>query len=144
MGELEEPHGGPVGPRERALLVSEELAIHEVRGDRAAVHRDEAAVAFRGQLVDAAREQLLSRPGLTHDEHVEIGLGEPAAQLEDAHDGVAHAHDLGGRGPGSELTLESGSVRSARAQASREPRSSSTTRIRLTLTVAERVAIVRS
>ena len=49
-----------VAPGERALAVAEELAFHQVLRDRAAVHREERAVAARALLMDQARRELLA------------------------------------------------------------------------------------
>jgi hypothetical protein len=58
-----------VGAGERALGVSEELALEERLGDRAAVDRDERLVATRRLGVDGARQHLLAGSALAHDEH---------------------------------------------------------------------------
>ena len=47
--------------RERALLVAEELALHELLGDGAAVHDQERFVLALAQLVDGPRDALFAR-----------------------------------------------------------------------------------
>ena len=57
------------GAREAALLVAEELALHELGRDRAAVDRHERAFAPRAGLVNHARHQLLAGARLARDVH---------------------------------------------------------------------------
>jgi hypothetical protein len=52
------------GPGEASLLVSEELAFDQRRGDRPAVDRDEAAATTRAQRVDDGRHFFLARATL--------------------------------------------------------------------------------
>src|SRR5262249_1342397 len=56
------------GTRERAALVSEQLALEELVRDGGAVERNERAVP-RGVVVDGLRDELLARPRLALDEH---------------------------------------------------------------------------
>jgi hypothetical protein len=53
--------------RERAFLVAEELAFHQVLRYRSTVHREERAVASHALLVDQARRELLAAPGFPRD-----------------------------------------------------------------------------
>src|SRR5678815_1895443 len=59
-------------PGERALLVTEELALEERLGDRAAVHGDERTVLSRALLVDFARRDLLAAAALAAQEHLSL------------------------------------------------------------------------
>ena len=58
-----------VGDRagEAALLVAEQLALHQLGRDRAAVHRHERPVAARAGIVDQVRDQLFAGAGLAID-----------------------------------------------------------------------------
>jgi hypothetical protein len=57
------------GSRERALAVSEELALEERLRQRGAVHRDERVVRPRACRVDSARDELLAGARLALDQH---------------------------------------------------------------------------
>ena len=57
-------------PPERAALVAEELATHELPLESAAVDGHDRAVSQRRVLVNRARHQLLARAGLTGDHQV--------------------------------------------------------------------------
>ena len=81
-------HGHRVGPRERpiprrrragerALLVSEELALDQVLGDGAAIEDHEGPLAARRLVVERPGDELLSRARLAGD-----------------HDGDVHRRDL--------------------------------------------------
>jgi len=59
---LEEAFAVLRGAGERALLVAEELALHQGIGDGAAINRHERLVAARAVLVDQARRELLALP----------------------------------------------------------------------------------
>ena len=61
----EVPGTRPVGAGERALLVAEQLRLHQLGRQRAAVDGDERTAAARARLVDGARHQLLAGSGLS-------------------------------------------------------------------------------
>jgi len=63
------------GTREGSLLVTEELALHEPRRQRAAVDPDERSVAARAVLVNGTRQQLLSGSGLPEQQHGGVCMG---------------------------------------------------------------------
>ena len=70
--------------REGALLVSEELALEEVRGQRGAVDDDEGALRAVALAVDGRGRSLLARAGFPFDQHGDVALGA-------AREGVEHA-----------------------------------------------------
>src|SRR5690606_33496241 len=100
-------HEGAVAPLlragERAALVTEELALDEVRRDRAAVERDERLAGTRGHHVDAARQDVLADAALALDEDAHVRRGRALQEREEvAHhvrlaDGVAEANALAQR-----------------------------------------------
>ena len=57
------------GAGEAAALVAEQLALHQLGGDRAAVDGDERALAARAALVYQPRHQLLAGAGFAVDVH---------------------------------------------------------------------------
>ena len=61
------------GAGERALLVAEQLALEQRRGNRGAVDGDERPVAARAQRVERAREQLLAGAALAAQQHRGVG-----------------------------------------------------------------------
>ena len=63
------------GAGERALLVAEQLALEELRGQRRAVDLDERPVLARRPLVDGAGHQLLADAALAADEHRDVAVG---------------------------------------------------------------------
>src|SRR5438552_508805 len=62
-------------PRERALLIAEELRLDQGVRDRAAVAGDKRLLASGTQLMDGASYELLARAGFSLDENRERGLG---------------------------------------------------------------------
>src|SRR5438128_4683489 len=72
-----------VGPRERAALVAEELALQQGLGDGPAVDSDEGARLARTVRVDGPGHQLLARAALALAEHGGIGLGHALDDPED-------------------------------------------------------------
>ena len=73
---MKEPFPVGLGAGKRSLAVAEELALHEVLGDRAAVHRHERLVPSRAALVDEARGELLAAPGLAGEIERRLAAGE--------------------------------------------------------------------
>jgi hypothetical protein len=80
---LELADAARVGAGERALLVTEELALDQLARDRGAVHRDEGARAACAALVERLGDELLAGAALAADQHREIGLGDLLDRLED-------------------------------------------------------------
>ena len=79
------PGDAAVGARERAALVTEELTLDELLGQRRAVDRDERPRLPRRVDVDGAREEPFARPGLAAKEHRGVGLrGERDALVDRA------------------------------------------------------------
>src|SRR6185437_12512171 len=69
VGELE-PADAAVGrASERAALVAEHLALHQIARDGRAVHAHERAFAPRTAGVDRRRHELLTRARFAGDEH---------------------------------------------------------------------------
>ena len=65
---------------ERALHVTEEVALHQTLGDGRAVEGDQGAVAARARVVDRARDELLAGAALAVDADVHVAdrrLGDP-------------------------------------------------------------------
>ncbi len=74
---LLEASDAPVGrARERAALVTEQLAFHQLLGNRGHVDGDESAVPALAVIVQRARHQLLAGAAFAHDHHGEVGLSE--------------------------------------------------------------------
>src|SRR5690606_27549813 len=68
-GHLQQPEFACGRVRERTALVPEQLGLQQLLRDRRAVDRNERIRCVGAAVVDAAREQLLARPGLALDEH---------------------------------------------------------------------------
>src|SRR5204862_7876471 len=68
VGELELAATLVGGARECALLVTEELALDELGGDRGAIELDEGAVGALGVIVDRAGDELLAGAVLARDQ----------------------------------------------------------------------------
>src|SRR5262245_6190467 len=66
---LEQARPFAVGAGERAALVAEQLALHQLLGQRAAVDRDERALAALRPAVDLARDDLLAGARLADQQH---------------------------------------------------------------------------
>ena len=78
VGLLEQAGVVGVGPGERALLVAEELALHQVAGNRGAVDREHRPVAAGAGPVDGPGDQLLARAAFAADQHAAGGPGDAA------------------------------------------------------------------
>src|SRR5262249_54016635 len=84
VGELEPPDLALGGAGERALLVTEELALEGRLGERGARRADERPARAPAAVVDRRRAHLLARARLAGDEHRRIGrrhLGDEALEL---------------------------------------------------------------
>src|SRR5438093_8640863 len=81
--QLELPLLALMCPRERALLVTEELRLDQGVRDRAAVDRDKRLLASSTQLMNRASDELLAGAGLALDEHSQRGLGHLLDLLDD-------------------------------------------------------------
>jgi hypothetical protein len=68
--------------RERAALVSEQLALEQLARDRGGVHRDERLLGARARGVDRARHQLLPGSALARDEHRHVARRDAPDRLE--------------------------------------------------------------
>ena len=69
-------------PVNAPLLVTEELALEQRVGERAAVDGEERAVAPVGLPMDRGGDEFLARAGLAVDEHGAVGLGDARDQVE--------------------------------------------------------------
>ena len=83
-GELELADLLPDGAGERALLVAEEDALHELTGDRRQVHGDERTVRPLRPAVDQPRQQFLARAALAEYEDGGREFRHALHQIEDA------------------------------------------------------------
>ena len=83
VGRLEEAVAIGLGAGERALPVAEELALHQVFGNRAAVDRDEGQLGAGAAGVDHPRGELLAAAGFAVDEHRRLALREPLDHVAD-------------------------------------------------------------
>ncbi len=83
---------------ERALLVAEQLRLHELGRDGGAVDLDERAARALAVLVNGAGHQLLARPALAVNQHVRIGGRDQAHQLKQPSHPRAGRDDVGKAG----------------------------------------------
>ena len=85
-----------VGDRagEAALLVAEQLAFHELGGNRAAVHRHELPIAACAGVVDQVRDQLLARARLAVDVHRRLAARDALDHLAQLLHGARAAEEL--------------------------------------------------
>ena len=81
-------------PRERALLVAEQLALDQAGRQRGAVDADERALAPRAAFVDGVREQFLARARFAEQQHRAVGGRHLLHPLERQPQDVAVADDL--------------------------------------------------
>ena len=95
VGELELAAAPRQRPRERALLVAEQLGLDQLLGDGGAVDLYEGALAARGLHVDGARHQLLAAAVLAVDQHAPGGGRGGRDLLAQRPDRRALADDLG-------------------------------------------------
>src|SRR5205807_115774 len=84
VGLDEEPAPVLGGAGERAADVPEELALAQVVGDRAQVHRYEPAAARLAAGVDGVRHELLAGAGLTVDQRGRVGALDLAKKCQHA------------------------------------------------------------
>src|SRR5262249_60200288 len=75
--ELEASDVPPVGPGERPLFVTEELALEESFGQRAAVDRHEGSGRARRSFVDRPGDLLLAGTRLAHQQDGRPSRGSP-------------------------------------------------------------------
>jgi len=89
MGPLEVALVQPIGAREAAALVAEQLALDQGGRYRAAVQGDEGVPAAAAQGMDGLGHDLLARPRLAREQDAGVGSGHAADQV---------VHLLHGRG----------------------------------------------
>ena len=88
VGGLDQTGRVRVRTREGALAVAEELRKGQLGPQRAAVHGQEGPVRPGGERVDGAGDELLAGPGLTRDQHRQIGARRALGQGLDPLHGV--------------------------------------------------------
>src|SRR5689334_11184142 len=94
------------GARERAALVSKELAFQQASGYCRAVELDEGIRLARAEIVDRARDQLLPGARLPVDQDRGIGGSDGLDLLQDVAQGVTPADDLFELQLAADLVLE--------------------------------------
>jgi hypothetical protein len=104
----EEPGLVGDGTGEAALAVAEELALHQLAGDRAAVDGHEGTIGARPALVDESRDQFFAGAGLARDVYGRLAARDLPDHLPQAlHGRRAAEQSRGGRrGPALALDLE--------------------------------------
>src|SRR5215208_3818813 len=83
----------PPCPGEGARLVTKNLALEQGLGQTASVDGNQACMTPATEVVKAARNELLSRPGLADDEHICIGPGEIQHIAADDIDGAGYTRN---------------------------------------------------
>ncbi len=80
-------------PRERALLVAEQLGVDQVRRDGPAVDAEERSPGPRRAVVDGPPDHFLARPGLADDGYGDVSAGEEVHAFHDGAQAGVAAHD---------------------------------------------------
>src|SRR3990167_483272 len=80
--------------RERALFITEELALHQGFGYAPAVYGDEGFFMSRAAVMNGPRHELFPRTALAGDKDTHVQLRYPFYQLEDFYDGRASSNDV--------------------------------------------------
>ena len=70
-----------IGSRERAGLVAEKLAFHQLAGNRGAIDRQQRPIGTRAGPMDRPRDQLLARPAFAANQHAAVGAGDAVDSL---------------------------------------------------------------
>src|SRR5690606_25591174 len=83
-----------VGAGERALFVTEELALEQLRRERGAVDLHEGAVVAPTALVWGAGDDLLAHARFPPNEHRDVGVRHPIHHGEDPPHGLGPAYGL--------------------------------------------------
>ena len=94
MSQFESPELLRDSTREGALLVAEQLALEQSRGDRRAVHFYESRVTAFAQVVDRAGDHFLARARFALNEHSRVGRGDGFHLLQDSHQGFTLPNNL--------------------------------------------------
>ena len=92
LGQLEAAGAAFHGASERALFVSEQLALHQSFRKRRAVDGHKRAFAAGAQMMDRAGHQFLARPALAPHQHRRFGRSHLLDQGEHLLHGRAGAH----------------------------------------------------
>ena len=104
--QLETAHPGHRRSRERSFFVSEQFAFDQAGRKRGAAEPDERALSPRAQIVDRAREELLSRAGLAKEQNRGAGRRDNPGGFEDALQRCTSADDLAKALSEAKLVLE--------------------------------------
>ena len=96
--DLQEPRLGGDRPRERPLLVAEELGVHQLAGEARTVEIHERAVRPGSVTVEPRGEHALPRPGLALDQHRALGAERLPRRLGQTPNRAALADEGLGRG----------------------------------------------
>ncbi len=116
---LEHAAAGPVGTREGALVVAEELRLEERARDGAAVDRDERAGAPRRAAMDREGDELLAGARLARDEHRGVGGRDLPDELADLVGLARAAEETPRRHLGAEASARRRAFSSSSARCSR-------------------------
>ena len=108
VGQLESADFLADGAGEGALLVAEQLALQQPRGDGRAVELDEGPVSPRAQVVQGAGDEFLARAGFAANEHRGVGGGDRLDLLQHPAQGGALPDDLAEVVLGADLLLQVG------------------------------------
>ena len=92
-GQLEAAALEPVGSREGATLVPEELRLDERLGQRRAVDGDEGTLGTPARIVDGARDQFLARAALPGEQHGGLCRSDARRLIERLPEGRSLADD---------------------------------------------------
>ncbi len=85
IGLIDPAQGAFGGSGERAAVVAEQLAFHQVRRQRGAVDGDEGLLRAPAPGVDGTRQLALAGAGLAEDEDIGVGVGDLACGFQHRH-----------------------------------------------------------
>ena len=113
--------------------MAKEFGLQQVLRNRAAINRHERSGGASTAAMDRARHQLLARPRLAHDQHVDVGVRHLLDQLVHAAHGRAGARDVVKAVGAFHLTAEQFAlgIKAAQLERSRKRRGQDAARQRL-------------
>ena len=94
VGVFEIALAGFRGPGEGALHVTEEFGVHELLGEGAAVHHEEAAVAAVGVLMDDPGKVLLAHAAFAENHDAQVGRRKLHRRFQRLREGRIVADDI--------------------------------------------------